>query len=101
MLYEAPRLAGSEWDPSVRRDMQELFDAMKENELEPNHKYQEFPGFGEGGPVSRGYLKGWFEEILKQQPLCNIYPWPGEAVGVNLRFLRDEDDEGETYEDSD
>ncbi|TFK25317.1 hypothetical protein FA15DRAFT_737817, partial [Coprinopsis marcescibilis] len=30
MLYEAPWLAGSEWDPTVWQDMLELFDFLKE-----------------------------------------------------------------------
>ncbi|TFK19565.1 hypothetical protein FA15DRAFT_168179 [Coprinopsis marcescibilis] len=49
MLYEAPRLAGSEWDPGIRQDMQELFDVINELQLTSGRASKgEFAALGEG-----------------------------------------------------
>ncbi|TFK19132.1 hypothetical protein FA15DRAFT_760227 [Coprinopsis marcescibilis] len=95
MLYEAPRLAGSEWDPAVRQDMLELFDVLKERQMVSGRVFrEEFPGLRE--PVSEQSLESWFDEMWNHQRLDSIYPWPGEAVGVRLRICQ-----GEAIDDDD
>ncbi|TFK19134.1 hypothetical protein FA15DRAFT_709257 [Coprinopsis marcescibilis] len=102
MLYEAPRLAGIEWEPIIFQEIQVLFETIKEIDTAygkvPN---DEFPGLGEGEPVSREYLSGWFREILDHQPIGNIYPWPGETVGVKLRLSPEEDSDEQDSDEED
>ncbi|TFK19136.1 hypothetical protein FA15DRAFT_222422 [Coprinopsis marcescibilis] len=88
MLYEAPRLAGSEWDPGVRQDLQELFDAINEQQLASGRASEgELSALREGEPVSRDYLRYWLAVML-YKPIGNIYPWPGETAGFKLRLRR-------------